>query len=236
MQTPMPGESGELRLLPPTIGVIVVDGFPVVGAALTLLIEAEPDLKVLASASSARETLEAVRRLSRRSGVVAVVGLNIEGEENSYWLIRRIRDDFPRLPILAIGSNGDPMAVSRALFFGTDGYLHKSAGPEVFLEAIRRTAQREVVLEGLPSDWLVPIAEGIDVQKEWASRLTDREQQVLTVAAQGLTARQIGSRLGVRERTVTTHLSRIYKKLGAEGRVHAIDRAARSGLISLRGQ
>ena len=70
MQTPMPGESGELRLLPPTIGVIVVDGFPVVGAALTLLIEAEPDLKVLASASSARETLDAVRRLSRRSGVV----------------------------------------------------------------------------------------------------------------------------------------------------------------------
>jgi DNA-binding NarL/FixJ family response regulator len=111
-----------------------------------------------------------------------------------------------------------------------------SAGPEVFLEAIRRTARREVVLEGLPSDWLIPIADGIDRQidgqKQRESRLTDREQQVLTVAAQGLTARQIGSRLGVRERTVTTHLSHIYKKLKADGRLHAIDRAARSGLIS----
>ena len=232
----MPEESGELRLLPSTIGVILVDGFPVVGAALSLLIDAEPDLKVLARACSAKETLDSVRKLSRRSSVVAVVALNLEGEESSYWLIRRIRDDFPPLPILAIGTNGDPMAVSRALFFGADGYLHKSASAEVFLEGIRRTARREVVLEGLPSDWLVSIAEGIDIQKENVSVLTDREQQVLTVAAQGLTARQIGSRLGVRERTVTTHLSRIYKKLGAEGRVHAIDRAARSGLISPRGE
>src|SRR5947209_16688607 len=124
------------------------------------------------------------------------------------------------------------MAVSRALFFGADGYLHKSAGAELFLESIRRTSRREVVLEGLPADWVIPIADGIDRQKESVSLLTDRERQVLAVAAQGLTARQIGSRLGVRERTVTTHLSRIYKKLGAAGRLHAIDRATRSGLIS----
>ena len=137
------------------------------------------------------------------------------------------------LPILAFGSNGDPMAVSRALFFGTDGFVDKSAGPESFVDAIRRTVHKEVVLEGLPSDWLIPIADGIDRQREAVSVLTDRERQVLSVAAQGFTARQIGSRLGLRERTVTTHLSRIYKKLGAAGRLHAIDRAARSGLISL---
>jgi DNA-binding NarL/FixJ family response regulator len=198
-------------------------------------VAAEPDLEVLAATDSARETLDAVRRLPRRSNVVALVSLNIEGEEDSYWLIRRIREEFPWLPILALGSSSDPMAVSRALFFGTDGYVDKSAVPDAFLEAIRRTAQREVVLEGLSPDWLIPIADGIDRQKESVSLLTDRERQVLSVAAQGLTARQIGSRLGVRERTVTTHLSRIYKKLGAEGRLHAIDRASRSGLIGHHG-
>ena len=56
------------------------------------------------------------------------------------------------------------------------------------------------------------------------------EQQwldILTVAAEGLTARQIGSKLGLRERTVTTHLGNIYKKLGAGGRMHAVAAATR---------
>jgi DNA-binding NarL/FixJ family response regulator len=228
-----PGEQAADRPLPPPTGVVLADAFPVIGAALSLLIDAEPDLEVLAVTASSRETIEAVRKLPRRSGVMAVIGLNIGGEEDCYWLIRRIREEFPTWPILAFGSNGDPMAVSRALFFGTDGFVDKSAGPEAFVDAIRRTAHKEVVLEGLPADWLIPIADGIDRQREGASVLTDRERQVLSVAAQGFTARQIGSRLGLRERTVTTHLSRIYKKLGAAGRLHAIDRAARSGLISL---
>jgi DNA-binding NarL/FixJ family response regulator len=211
---------------------VLVDAFPVIGAALSLLISAEPDLEVLASTSSARETVDAVRKLPRKAGAMVVIELNLQGEEDSYWLIRRIRQEFPSLPILAFGSNTDPMAVSRALFFGTDGYVDKSAGPDAFVDAIRRTAGKEAVLEGLPPDWLIPIADGIDRQRESVSVLTDRERQVLSVAAQGLTARQIGSRLGLRERTVTTHLSRIYKKLGAAGRLHAIDRATRSGLIS----
>ena len=211
---------------------MLVDAFPVIGAALSLLISAEPYLEVLASTSSARETVDAVRKLPRKAGAMVVIELNLQGEEDSYWLIRRIRQEFPSLPILAFGSNTDPMAVSRALFFGTDGYVDKSAGPDAFVDAIRRTAGREAVLEGLPPDWLIPIADGIDRQRESVSVLTDRERQVLSVAAQGLTARQIGSRLGLRERTVTTHLSRIYKKLGAAGRLHAIDRATRSGLIS----
>ena len=232
MQPMTSPEQAEARP-PPSIGVVLADAFPVIGAALSLLIAAEPDFEVLAATSTSRETIEAMRKLPRRSGVMAVISLNIGGGDDSYWLIRRIREEFPMLPILAFGSNGDPMAVSRALFFGTDGFVDKSAGPESFVDAIRRTVHKEVVLEGLPSDWLIPIADGIDRQREAVSVLTDRERQVLSVAAQGFTARQIGSRLGLRERTVTTHLSRIYKKLGAAGRLHAIDRAARSGLISL---
>ena len=60
-----------------------------------------------------------------------------------------------------------------------------------------------------------------------------KSREILTVAAEGLTARQIGSRLGVRERTVTTHLFRIYKKLGTDSRVGAIAAATRSGIITM---
>ena len=63
--------------------------------------------------------------------------------------------------------------------------------------------------------------------------LSESEREVLKVAAEGLTARQIGTRLGVRERTVTTHLARIYGKLGVGSRMAAIRQASRSGLVSV---
>jgi DNA-binding NarL/FixJ family response regulator len=77
------------------------------------------------------------------------------------------------------------------------------------------------------------IANEIDRRKEMEHRLTEREREVLSVAAEGLTARQIAGRLGVRERTVTTHLGRIYGKLGVGTRLGAIRVAARSGLVTV---
>ncbi len=87
------------------------------------------------------------------------------------------------------------------------------------------------MLEGLPRGALGRIAEGVEGQRAGAAILTARERQILTVAAEGITARQIGRRLGVQERTVTTHLGRIYQKLGANNRVAAITAATRSGLL-----
>ena len=75
--------------------------------------------------------------------------------------------------------------------------------------------------------------EGIERRREVEVKLTDREREVLVVAAEGLTARQIATRLGVRERTITTHLARIYGKLGVGSRLAAIRMASQSGLVSV---
>ena len=75
--------------------------------------------------------------------------------------------------------------------------------------------------------------EGIERRREVEVKLTEREREVLVVAAEGLTARQIATRLGVRERTITTHLARIYGKLGVGSRLAAIRMASQSGLVSV---
>jgi DNA-binding CsgD family transcriptional regulator len=90
-----------------------------------------------------------------------------------------------------------------------------------------------MVLVGPPSESVGLIAEGIERGVDLDARLTARERQVLAVAAEGLTARQIATRLGVRERTVTTHLARIYGKLGVSNRLAAVRVAARSGLVTV---
>lgn len=214
------------------LGVIVVDPLPVVRAGLGLLIDDRPDMEVLAEAGTADEGIEAIQRV-RRSMVIVLVGLGLSGDHDAYWLIRTLRQLYPTHAILGCGANADPTAISRALFVGADGYVDKSIDPVDFLQALRKAANREMVLATPTSSVVGQIVEGIDRRREVEVKLTDREREVLVVAAEGLTARQIATRLGVRERTITTHLARIYGKLGVGNRLAAIRMAARSGLVSV---
>jgi DNA-binding NarL/FixJ family response regulator len=214
------------------LGVVVVDPLPVVRAGLSLLIEDRPDMEVLAEAGTAVEAIEAIARI-RRSRVVMLVGLSLDGEHDAFWLIRNVRERFPAVAVLGCGAKADPMAISRALFVGADGFVDKNVDPVEFLQSLRRAADGDMVLAGPPTEWVGAIADGIDRRREVEVTLTGREREVLSAAAEGLTARQIADRLGVRERTVTTHLSRIYGKLGVGSRVAAIRAAANSGLVTV---
>jgi DNA-binding NarL/FixJ family response regulator len=211
---------------------VLVDPLPVVRAGLALLIDGRSDMDVVAEAGTVGETLEVLMRLRRRSAVV-LVGLGIDGEHDAFWLIRTIRERFPSFAVLACGAKADPIVISRALFVGADGFVDKNTDPVEFLEALRSAARGEMVLAGPPSEWVGAIADGLDRRRELERKLTERECQVLQVAAEGLTAREIAERLGVRERTVTTHLGRIYGKLGVGSRVAAVRAAAVSGLVSV---
>ncbi len=214
------------------LGVILVDPLPVVRAGLSMLIDDRPDMEVLAESGDADQGLEAIQRV-RRSRVVVLVGLGLAGEHDAFWLIRTLRERFPAHAILGCGANADPGLISRTLFVGADGFVDKNIDPVEFLSSLRKAADREMVLAGPSQEAMGSIAVGLERRRDLDVRLTERERQVLSVAAEGLTAREIASRLGVRERTVTTHLARIYGKLGVGTRMAAIRMAAQSGLVTV---
>ena len=214
------------------LGVIVVDPLPVVRAGLALLIEDRPDMEVLAEAGSADAGLDAIARV-RRTRVVVLVGLGLTGDHDAFWLIRTLRERFPSHAVLGMGANADPTIISRALFVGADGFVDKNVDPVMFLQSLRKAADHEMVLPSPSGAEVAEIAQGIDRRMEVEIKLTEREREVLIVAAEGLTAREMAGRLGVSERTVTTHLARIYGKLGVGNRMAAIRQAARSGLVSV---
>jgi len=218
-----------------SLGVILIEPFHVIRTGLRLLLSTEPDMEILGEAGQADEAMELMRRLRRRNRVVVLVGLGLEGEHDAFWLIRSIRTMFPTMAILASGMNADGMTVSRALFMGADGFVDKGTLASEFVLSIREAAAGRVVLTGVPLDSFGVVVDGLHRQGMAETILTDRELEVISVAAQGLTAREIGTRLGVRERTVTTHLGRIYKKLGCRTRVSAVAVAQRSGLLTLAG-
>jgi DNA-binding NarL/FixJ family response regulator len=225
--------SGSTRQRDPrSIGVVVVDPLPVVRAGLSMLIDDRPDMEVLAETGTATDAVDIVARV-RRSRVVVIVGLGIRGEHDAFWLIRTLRGRFPSHAILGCGADADATTVSRVLFMGADGFVDKNIDPVEFLQSLRRAADREMVLAGPVSASVGQVAEGLERRRDLDVRLTEREREVLSVAAEGLTAREIADRLGVRERTVTTHLARIYGKLGVGNRLAAIRLAARAGLVSV---
>jgi DNA-binding NarL/FixJ family response regulator len=220
----------------PSLGVVLIDAPAMTRAGTTLMLERDGGMEVLVEAGDAQEGLEAVRRLRRRQDVVALIGLSLQGDHDSSWLIRSLREQHPSMPILGIGWQVEDDVITRALFAGADGFVDTDSPPGRFIDAIRRAAKGEVVLAGVSDGWLASVVAdgGIEVEIDpEAPVLTERELEVLTVASEGLTARQIGRRLGMRERTVTTHLSRIYRKLGAGSRVSAIARATRMGLVTV---
>ena len=214
-------------------GVVIVEPIGIVRMSLRVLFESLPDVEVLGESAETGPALEIITRIRRHAGVVVLVGVELAGDHDAYWLIREIRGRSPQLAILATGTDLQPGAISQALFAGADGFIHKNSSPERFVEATRRAAAGELVLEGLPRGALGGIVERMDPQRAPAPVLTEREAMVLAAAAEGLTAREIGRRLGVRERTITTHLDHIYRKLGASGRVAALSTALRLGLLSL---
>jgi two-component system response regulator DevR len=217
------------------ICLIVIESVGIVRASLRLVFAADPDLMLLGEAEDADAGLELVASLRGQGLRVALVGLELVGDHDSFWLIRSLRERSPELIILATGADLHRGSISQSLFAGADGFVHKNSSPERFVEATRRAAAGEVVLEGLPRGALGGIVEGVESmerQRATTPILTDREKAVLVAAADGLTAREIGRRLGVSERTVTTHLNHIYRKLNVNSRVAALSAAWRLGLIT----
>jgi DNA-binding NarL/FixJ family response regulator len=185
-----------LRRGPATISLIVIESVGIVRASLRLVFAGDPDLMLMGEAEDADAGLELVASLRGQGLRLALVGLELPGDHDSFWLIRSLRERSPELIILATGAD-----------------LHRGS---------TRGALGGIV-EGV---------ESMERQRATTPILTDREKAVLIAAADGLTAREIGRRLGVSERTVTTHLNHIYRKLNVNSRVAALSAAWRLGLIT----
>jgi DNA-binding NarL/FixJ family response regulator len=120
---------------------------------------------------------------------------------------------------------------------GVDGYLEKTAGVRFVADALWRVAHGERVFsqdqERAAVAELGRLAQRTREASGAKSHLTRRELEILEHVAVGLSVKQVASRVGLSPRTVETHLTKLYRKLGARNRVQALSRAASLGLIEL---
>lgn len=211
------------------ITVMVVDDHPIwrEGVARDLT---ERGLDVVATAPDADAAVRIARAVRPR---VVLMDLAL-GEKSGVEAIEGILDALPETRILVLSASGEHTDVLEAVKAGAAGYLVKSASAEELLAAVQRTADGFPVftpgLAGLVLGEYRRLA-GADRSGPAVPALTDRETDVLRLVAKGLTARQIGERLGVSHRTVETHVQSTLRKLQLHNRVQLARYAIEKGIV-----
>jgi DNA-binding NarL/FixJ family response regulator len=211
------------------ITVMVVDDHPIwrEGVARDLT---ERGLDVVATAPDADAAVRIALAVRPR---VVLMDLNL-GVKSGVQAIEGILGTLPETRILVLSASGEHTDVLEAVKAGAAGYLVKSASAEELLAAVRRTAEGFPVftpgLAGLVLGEYRRLA-GDDRSGPAVPAITERETDVLRLVAKGLTARQIGERLGVSHRTVETHVQSTLRKLQLHNRVQLARYAIERGIV-----
>jgi two-component system response regulator NreC len=209
---------------------MLVDDHEIVRAGLRMLLQSQPDMEIVAEASSGAEALELIQGCKPDVILMDVTMAEMNGIEAT----RQLKTCCPNVSILALTIHEEEEYFFQMLSAGASGYIPKRAAPEDLLQAIHTVYDGEVFLHSSVASVLVKDfldRGGSPAVKTEISNLTDREQEVLTLIAEGLTNKQIGERLGISPKTVARHRDNITQKLKLSSRAELTRYAIQKGLI-----
>ena len=219
------------------IRIGVVGGHPVIRGVVRLACESVQDSDVVAEGASVADAMEL---LAGPQLDVLVLDLDLPDGDGLAVLAGLTPDPSePRTGprVLVLSDRTDGPTVIEALRLGATGFLMKSDGLRGLAHAVREVAAgRGVIPPTIEATAIAEIgrfARTASARARLEAALTQREREVLSQLADGRTIRQVARRLSISPRTVETHVSKIYEKLGARSRVQAVSRAATLGLIEL---
>jgi two-component system NarL family response regulator len=203
------------------IRIALVDDHPVVRLGLRKVIDAQPDMTVVAEAA---DGIEAVRVLTETRPDVTLMDLRMPGRE-APAAIAEVLKVYPEARIIVLTTFDGDEDVHRAVQAGARGYLLKDTFTEGILEAIRHVHAGGVLFG--------PEASARLAERSGEKVLTRREQAVLELLARGLTNREIQTSLSLSEGTLKNHLKHVYEKLGVGNRTEAAHAALQRGYVRM---
>src|SRR2546421_6364333 len=210
------------------IRILIADDHPIFRFGMRTLLTAMPDMTVVGEAVTGEEAIQLTATLLPDLVLMDIHMPGINGIEAT----ARIRAQHPHTAILIVTMLDDD-SVFAAMRAGARGYLLKGAEPAETLRAIRAVASGEAIFSPGAAKYVMdyfahpPVA---PVNPAALSQLSEREREVLTLIAQGLTNAAIADRLVLSPKTVRNYISEIYSKLQVADRVQAMLRARESGL------
>jgi NarL family two-component system response regulator LiaR len=211
------------------IRVLIADDHAVVRQGLRTFLALQDDMEVVADAADGEEAVRAAREHAPDIVLMDLVMPNMDGVEAT----RRIASERPATRVIALTSFLEDDKVLPAVRAGAAGYLLKDVGPPELVRAIRTVHGGEALLHpAVAARVLEEVAAPAPAPAPPRAEpgLTPREREVLALVARGLANKRIAQELGIAEKTVKIHVSRILHKLGVADRTQAALYAVREGL------
>lgn len=215
-----------------TIRILIADDHKIVCDGLKVLLEAQPEMKIVAQAANGREAVKLAHQQKPDMVIMDVAMPDLNGLE----AVRQILSTNPRIKVIALSMHSDRRYVTGMLSAGASGYILKHCAFEELVHAIRTVLSNQV--------YLSPAIAGIVVKELAQSRisrarqpasqkLTSREREVLQLIAEGHSAREIAERLHLSVKTIETHRRQMMEKLEIRSIADLTKFAIREGLTSL---
>jgi DNA-binding NarL/FixJ family response regulator len=203
------------------IRILTVDDHALLRNGIAGLVNAEPDMKMIAEAATG---VEAIKQFKQHHPDITLMDLQMP-EMSGIEAIIGIRSDFPEARIIVLTTYSGDVQVVRALRAGARGFLLKGRVNRELLDVIRSVHAGQ---KRIPPEIAADLAEHAGEED-----LSARELEVLGLVARGNANKEIAARLTITEETVKSHITKILSKLGANGRTHAVTIALKRGVIDL---
>jgi DNA-binding NarL/FixJ family response regulator len=214
------------------ISVFLADDHPMVRNGLQLVLRAEPDIKVVGEAADGHE---AVRRVEKVKPDVVVMDIAMPGL-NGIEATKKIRKACSAVRVLILSMHDTAEHIYQALQAGAQGYLLKESAGEEVIKAVRALCKgkrylSEKISETVVNDYLQQRT--LEKKKSPLASLSEREREILQLAAEGKTSAEIGRILFISPKTVETYRSRMMQKLGIRDHAALIKFAIQYGVTTV---
>jgi DNA-binding NarL/FixJ family response regulator len=188
--------------------VLVADDHPIIRQGLRQIISEAGDMAVIDEVSEGLAVLDRVRA---GSCDVVLLDISLPGR-NGIEILKQLKKEYPRLPILMLTMHPEEQYAIRALKAGASGYLTKESTPDELVTAIRKVSTGGKYVSSSLAEKLTYHLGGIDKQSPHET-LSDREYQIMLFIASGKTVTQIAKELSLSIKTISTYRSRILEKM-----------------------
>jgi DNA-binding NarL/FixJ family response regulator len=213
------------------IRVLLADDHALVREGTRRLLETQNDVEVVAEAANGEEAVEATKRLHPDIAIMDIAMPGMGGIEAT----RAIKVSCPETAVLVLSAYDDEPYLMALLEVGAAGFLLKSVHGQELISAIRAVSRGESVLQPSIAEKIMQrMSSQTETQHSMIDLLSERELEVLRLAARGLPNKEIARRLGLSIRTVHSHLANIFMKMQVGSRTEAVLLALRQGMISLQ--
>lgn len=214
-----------------TVTVVLADDHPIVRQGLRHLLEDEADVTIIGEASNGLQAVELAGKFKPKVLILDMMMPDLNGLE----VLKQVKERSPVTCCIVLSMQGADVYVVEALRAGALGYVLKETGPSELLSAIQQVVQGQRYLSPRISERLIDVLlETTEkVPADPYQTLTNREREVLQMAAEGLQASEIAKRLFISPRTAELHRGRMMNKLGLHNQTELIRYALKRGILPL---